>query len=324
MRKAEIAYTKLVLAEDIRISADAVSDEEILTSIQEYGIRTDLLVRPHPIQPEMFEIWDGRRRFRLGQIAGVVMFPCEIREMDDLEAYLMAFVLNNQRQEMSSIEEGLWILKMMERFPRMNQGELARKMGHSDSWLSRRIAAAAQYRATPKDQRTFLPRSERAMRELLKFTPEEQQRILDQTKLTGVPPTAEELMRQAKANMTAREVLEKWRHQDSEFIIAMLVEETGLTPTGAADMLANFRAKKLVWQTVVPRFKMPGKEDPTVNLYAQLVQWYPSEVIDFIEENLGAAVSIETWKRRLVRFMRKMFERTDQEVRQAVLEEFKL
>ena len=163
------------------------------------------------------------------------------------------------------------------------------------------------------------------MRELLKFSPEEQQRILDQTRLSGVPATTEELMRQAKANMTAREVLEKWRHQDSEFIIAMLVEETGLTPTGAADMLANFRAKKLVWQTVVPRLKeLPGREDPTVNLYAQLAQWYPSEVIDFVEENLGAAVSIETWRRRLVRFMRKMFEKAGQEIRQAVLEEFKL
>uniref|UniRef100_A0A6M3M0Z3 ParB-like N-terminal domain-containing protein n=1 Tax=viral metagenome TaxID=1070528 RepID=A0A6M3M0Z3_9ZZZZ len=318
-----IPYDKLVLAEDIRISADAVSDEELLASIQEYGIRTSLLVRQRPKQPEKYEIWDGRRRFRVGRIAGVAMFPCDVREMDDQEAHLMAFVLNNQRQEMSPFEEGLWILKMMEKFPETTQGEWAKKMGHSDSWLSRRIAAASQYRATSEEDREALPRTERAMRELRKYTPEEQEEILAQARLTGVPPTATELMRRSKANMTSREVLERWQHQDSEFIIHMLQEEAGLTATDAADILAKFRAKRLPWQGVLPKFTMPGKSDPVVNLYAQLTQWYPIEVIDFVENNLGSAVSIETWRRRLVRFMRKMFEKTGEQTRQAVLEEFK-
>lgn len=323
MRKAEIAYPKLVLADDIRLFVDAVSDKELLASIQEYGIRTDLLVRPHPTQPEMFEVWDGRRRLRLGLIAGLTLFPCEIREMDDVEAHVMAFVLNNQRQEMNPIEEGIWILQMMERFPNVSQGDWAKKLGHGDSWLSRRIAAASQYRSTSEEKREFLPRSERAMRELRKFTPEEQERILDQTRLTGVPPTAEELMRQAKANMTPREVLEKWTHQDSEFLIHMLGEEAGLTVTDAADTLAKFRAKRMPWQLSPEKFRMPDRSDQTTNLYAQLAQWYPTELIDFVEEHLGAAASIETYRSRVMYFMRKLFEKSGEKVRQAVLDEFR-
>lgn len=330
-RYALIPYDRLVLADDIRIFKDAVSDDELLASIKEHGILKSLLVRPiikegdfGPKQTGTYEIWDGRRRFRIGHIAGVAMFPCEVKKMGDKEAHLMAFVLNNQRQEMNPLEEGLWILKMMERFPDTTQGEWAKKMGHSDSWVSRRIAAASQYRAMPEEKRKIAPRSERALRELRKFTPEEQEEIMSQARLTGIPPTSSELMRQARANMTAREVLEKWRHQDSEFILHMLQEDAGLSVTEAGDTLANFRAKKLPWQASQAKFRMPGKGDETVKLYAQLTQWYPTEFIDFIEANLGAAASIETWRSRAVRFMRKLLEKTGEQTRQAVLEEFKL
>ncbi len=322
--KTDIPSDKLTLADDIRLFKDAVSDEELLASIQEHGILKDLLVRSHPKQPGMYEIWDGRRRFRVGRIAGLAVFPCDVREMDDLEAHLMAIVLNNQRQEMSPLEEGLWILKMMEEFPQTTQGEWAKKLGHSDSWLSRRIAAASQYRAMPEEKREFMPRTERAMRELRKFTPEEQEKILAQSRLSGVPLTSGDLIRQARANMTAREVLERWIHQDSEFLIHMLQEEAGLSAINAADTLTKFRAKRLPWQTSQAKFKMPDRGDATVRLYAVLTQWYPTELIDFIEANLGPAVSIETWRSRVMRFMRKMFEKTGEELRQAVLEEFRL
>ena len=310
-----IPYDKLVLADDIRIFKDAVSDEELLASIKEHGILKSLLVRPvfdspesrlagdPPKQTGMYEIWDGRRRFRVGRIAGIAMFPCDVKEMDDQEAHLMAFVLNNHRQEMAPIEEGLWIMKRMEKFPEPNQREWAKKMGHSASWLSRRIAAASQYRAIPEEKREILPSSERAMRELRKFTPEEQEEILAQARLTNVPPTSTELMRKARAKMSAREVLEKWKHH-------MLQEEAGLTATDAADTLAKFRAKKLPWQLSPDKFKMPSRSDATVKLYAQLTQWYPTELIDFIEANLGSAVSVETWRSRAVRFMRKLLEKT--------------
>lgn len=322
--KQEIPGDKLVLAKDIRLSHDAVSDDELLSSIQEHGIRVDLLVRPHPSQSGMYEIWDGRRRFRLGKIAGVDIFPCDIVEMGDLEAHIMAFILNDQRKEMSSVELGLWIVTLLKEYPELTQVSLGKKLGHSESWMSRHIAVAEQYLAVSEEDREHLPKTERGLRELRRYSPEEQKRIIEQSKLRGEPPTAGELMRQAQATMTAREVFEKWSHQDSEFLIYMLQESAGYTAGNAAEMVKRFKARSLPWQQTQKKFQMPPRSDKVVQLYAQLTQWYPTEVIDFIEENLGAAASIETWKSRIRSFMRKVFEKTGEQTRQAVLEEFRL
>lgn len=319
----ELHVSQLVLAKDIRIETDAMSDEELLMSIQHHGISVPLLVRP--AQEGMYEIWDGRRRFRLGQIAGLTRFPCDIRKMNDLEARLIAFVLNDQRQPMSVIEAGLWIMdELLNKFPELTQKTLAPMMGHSESWLSRRISAAEQYQSTPEEERKYLPTTERGLRELRSYTPEKQQQILAGAKATGMAPTSTELIRQAKATMTPREVFEKWKYQESEFLIYMLHEEAGLTIKQAGDMVQKFRAKLLPWQQTQRKFDMPTRSDATVKLYATLSEWYPPEVIDFIEENIGAAASLETWRSRVIRFMRKMFQKSGEDLRQSVLEEFKI
>lgn len=322
--KQLIPGDKLILAKDIRLSHDAVSDEELISSIQEHGIRVDLLVRPHPSQSGMYEIWDGRRRLRLGKIAGVAMFPCDIREMADLEAHIMAFMLNDQRKEMSSVELGLWVVKLLEEYPELTQVSLGRKLGHSESWMSRHIAVAEQYLGTSEEDREHLPKTERALRELRRYSPEEQKRIIEQSKLRGEPPSTGELMRQAQATMSAREIFERWPHQDSEFLIYMLQESAGFTAGNAAEMVKQFKAKSLPWQQIQKKFQMPPRSDVVVQLYAKLSEWYPPELIDFIEENLGAAASIETWKSRIRSFMRKLLQKSGEELRQSVLGEFRL
>ncbi|MCK4267075.1 MAG: ParB/RepB/Spo0J family partition protein [Thermoplasmata archaeon] len=320
----EIHINQLVITKDIRISADAVSDEELLTSIQEHGIRVDLLVRPHPDQQDMYEVWDGRRRFRLGKIAGIVMFPCNIRKMENLEAHIMAFTLNDQRKEMSSVELGLWVVKLLEEYPELTQVSLGKKLGHSESWMSRHVAVAKQYLGTPEKDREHLPRSEKALRELRRYSPEEQKRIIEQSKLRGEPPSAAELMRQAGATMTSREIFEKWPYEGDDFLIHMLEESAGFTLGNAAERVKLFRAKGLDWQKIQRQFQQPRRSDVTVQLYAKLSEWYPPELIDYIEKNVGPAVSIETWKSRVIRFMRKMFQKSGEDLRQSVLEEFRL
>ena len=320
---AERNINQLVLAKDIRISSDAVSDDELLMSIQTHGIRVALLVRTHPEEKGMYEIWDGRRRFNLGKIAGLTRFPCDIQEMSDLEARLMAFTLNDHRQSMSVVEAGLWAVELLDKFKELNQRTLATMMGHTESWLSRRISAAEQYQSTPKEERKFLPTTERGLRELRSYEPEKQQEILAQARIGARAPTSSELIRRAKANMTPQEVLEKWKYQESEFLIYMLQEESGLTVKESGDMVAKFKAKQLPWQQTQKKFAMPRKNDATVKLYAKLSEWYPAELIDFIENNLGAASSIETWKSRILRFTRMLLQQANDDLRQSVLEEFK-
>ena len=319
----ELHVSQLVLAKDVRISADAVSDDELLKSIQTHGVRVDLLVRPHPDQDGRYEIWDGRRRFRLGQIAGLTRFPCDIREMSDLEARIMAFTLNDQREPMSAIEAGLWFREILDEYPSLEQKALAPMLGHTESWLSRRIVAAEQYMSTPEEDRKHLPTTERGLRELRAYTPEKQQQILEGARVAGAPPTSGELMRKAKARKTPQEVLEEYKYQDSEFLIYMLQEDAGLTLGEAGNILKRFKAKQLPWQQRVKKFAMPRKNDKVVQLYAKLSEWYPLEVIDFISDNIGEASSIETWRSRIQRFMRMLLEKSGVELRQSVVEEFK-
>ena len=324
MVKQLISHEDLVLGKDIRISHDAVSDEELLASIQEHGIRVDLLVRPHPSEPDMYEVWDGRRRFRLGQIAGVAMFPCDVREMGDLEAHVMAFMLNDQRKDLSSVELGLWVVKLLEEYPELTQVELGKRLGHSESWMSRHVAVAQQYLATDEEDREHLPKTERAFRIFRKYSPEQQKRILEQSRLRGEPLSSGELMRQAGATMSAREIFEKWPHEGDEFLIYMLQESAGFTAGNAAEMVKSFKAKELDWQKIQRQFQQPRRSDATVQLYAKLSEWYPTELIDFIEKNIGPAASIETYRSRIIRFMRKMLQKSGEELRQSVLGEFRI
>ena len=321
-KRGVLSVEQLTLAKDVRIAADAVSDDELLKSIQRHGIKVALLVRRSPDQEGMYEIWDGRRRFRVGKIAGLTQFPCDIHEMSDLEAHLMAFTLNDQRQSMSVIEMGLWIKGLLKEFS-MGQKALAPMLGHGESWLSRRISAADQYEATPKKQRKFLPRTERGLRELRTYTPEKQQQILSEAGRKGIAPTVGDLIRRSKATKAPREVLEEHRYQDSDFLIYMLMEEAGLTATEAGNTVKKFKVKGLPWQQTVKKFVMPPKSDKVMKLYAELSRWYPPELIDFIEKNLGGASSIETWRSRILKFMRMMLEKSGVELRQSVLEEFK-
>ncbi len=243
--------------------------------------------------------------------------------MSDLEARIMSFTLNDQRESMSVIEAGLWFKEILKKFPTLEQKALAPMLGHSESWLSRRIVAAEQFQSTPKEDRRYLPKSERGLREFRTYTPEKQQQILSKAKTTGVAPTAGDLIRQAKASKAPQEVLEEYRYQDSDFLIYMLQEEAGLTLTEASNTVVKFKAKQLPWQQTQKKFAMPPKSDKVMKLYAELSRWYPPELIDFIEKNLGGASSIETWRSRILKFMRTMLEKSGIELRQSVLEEFR-
>ncbi len=321
---------QLIVAKDVRLERDAMNDEDLLKSITSHGIRIPLIVRPEPNKEEtedglpMFEIWDGRRRFRLGKIAGLTQFPCDIRVMSDLEAQLMAFTLNDQRQGMTVVEAGVWAKGMLKEHSALEQKELAKMMGHSDSWLSRRIAAAEQYLGTDKKDRKYLPKTERGLRELRGLSDEKQQQMLTEARDSGIAPSASDLIRASKAKMSPREVLEKWPYEDSEFLIYMLQEDAGMRLGEAGKMVQGFKLKQLPWQQKERvKFDMPKMTDQQVKLYGELARWYPIEFIDFLADNLGAPSTIETFRSKLISMARKFFEKTPEQVKQSVLEEFR-
>lgn len=314
---------QLCLMEDMRFGEDVVDDDELLKSIQEHGIKDALTCR-YTDDPDIYEIIDGRRRFKWGQIAGYREFRITVEEMTDLEAYSIAFIKNNQRKSMSELEEAMWLKLMLTKFG-LNQSSLGKLVSKSQGWVSQRVGAADFVRDLPVEHRKVM-KTERQARAIKKMTEEKQKELLDAAAITGSLASGRELERLASASKEPREVLEKWRYQDDEFILHMLQEEAGLTVSDAAVMVKNFRLKKLPWQKRSKGIDMsevthPPDGDPKAEMYKKLSEWYPLNLLDSLGM-VAPALSIPTWQNNCRRFIRLLLERTPVNVKDLLMEEF--
>lgn len=81
---------------------------ELSQSIKVEGVMSPIMVRPIDGK---YEIVQGERRFRAAKMAGLTEIPSIIREVDEVEAFHLAFLENLQREQMTPIEEAqafLW------------------------------------------------------------------------------------------------------------------------------------------------------------------------------------------------------------------------
>lgn len=92
---------------------DEEAMRDITVSVKEYGILQPLLVRPHPGEPELYEIVAGERRYRAAREAGLERIPVVVRELSDEEAAALALVENLQRENLNPVEETEGILKLL-------------------------------------------------------------------------------------------------------------------------------------------------------------------------------------------------------------------
>lgn len=81
--------------------------QSLMDSIRENGILEPLLVRPHPSIPGDYEIIAGHTRHYLGTQAGLVSFPCIIRELDDADAIIQMGESNVQRPDWLPSEKAM-------------------------------------------------------------------------------------------------------------------------------------------------------------------------------------------------------------------------
>lgn len=105
-----------------RISADK-SMEELMESIQRYGVLNPLIVRPMP--KGVYEIISGYRRKYVAQILGFRKVPVVIRVMSDDEAIIKMVDSNLQRQQICHSEKDLAIkmkYEAMKRIPGSKKG----------------------------------------------------------------------------------------------------------------------------------------------------------------------------------------------------------
>src|SRR5437868_3887475 len=69
----------------------------IRRSLERFGVVENLVARPHPQRPGLFEVLSGNHRLRLLRELGHEKVPVVVVELDDAQARLLAQTLNRTR-----------------------------------------------------------------------------------------------------------------------------------------------------------------------------------------------------------------------------------
>ncbi|MGA7934926.1 MAG: ParB/RepB/Spo0J family partition protein [Kovacikia sp.] len=85
-----------------------------LNDIEPNGIRSPLWVRPHPHQPDKYELVAGLRRLKAAEIIGLETIPVKIFEWNDRTAFHAAISENSNRRDFSALEELDNTLRLLE------------------------------------------------------------------------------------------------------------------------------------------------------------------------------------------------------------------
>jgi len=110
--------------------------EEMADSIRENGLLLPIVVRP---KNDYFEIVAGNRRRMACEMMRWRKIPWHIVELDDKKAFEYSLVENIQRQTLSVIEEAEAFKVYVADFGWGSVSELARKIGKSPSYITKRI-----------------------------------------------------------------------------------------------------------------------------------------------------------------------------------------
>jgi ParB family transcriptional regulator, chromosome partitioning protein len=84
---------------------DQAALKELAKSIESHGVRQPILVRPDPFESKNFELIVGERRWRASKLAGKKDIPAIVDVLSDREALEVMVIENQQRQDVSPLEE---------------------------------------------------------------------------------------------------------------------------------------------------------------------------------------------------------------------------
>mgnify|MGYP002351433466 CR=1 FL=1 len=104
-------------------------------------IREPLLVRPHRLIPEAFEVLSGARRLAAAQMLGMLMVPVRVVDVDDATAVAEVLAGNLERADFTESEEAALVQGVLDLG--VSEADLAATLGRTRSWVSRRRDVAA-------------------------------------------------------------------------------------------------------------------------------------------------------------------------------------
>lgn len=110
--------------------------KELTKNIEEVGILSPVLVRPHPEKPGCYDLRAGERRWRAAKLLGMKTINAIVREMSDQDAKKITVIENLHREDLSPLEEGRGIQTLLD--AGWETKAIAAELGKAPSWVVRR------------------------------------------------------------------------------------------------------------------------------------------------------------------------------------------
>ncbi|MDO8563189.1 MAG: ParB/RepB/Spo0J family partition protein, partial [Candidatus Limnocylindria bacterium] len=112
---------------------------ELAASIREHGVLQPILVRP---SGDAYEIIAGERRWRASKLAGKDTIPAIVERFDDATALEIALIENQQREDLSPLDEAMIYQKMTGELG-YSIRQLAGKLGKDKGYVENRLRLAS-------------------------------------------------------------------------------------------------------------------------------------------------------------------------------------
>lgn len=122
--------------------------EGLMASIVEKGLLEPIVVRP---DGDRFEVVAGSRRLQACRQLKLRKIPCNVVELSDRDAFEVSLTENIQRRTLNPIEEAEAFKKYVDMYGYGGVVELARKIGKSHTYVSRRISLLTLPQSTKDD-----------------------------------------------------------------------------------------------------------------------------------------------------------------------------
>jgi len=127
---------------------------DMIRSVKAQGVIEPVVVRPRP--DGGMELVVGSRRLQAARHALAKTVPALVREMSDVDALEAMLVENIHRRDISDVQKGFCLKKLMEiamdRYP--SQEALAKRVGKSQQWVSYHIQAYETAEELKRDHST--------------------------------------------------------------------------------------------------------------------------------------------------------------------------
>ena len=111
--------------------------EDLIESIREKGLLQPIVVRG--LDDDQYDIIAGNRRYEACRRLSLRKITCHIVEMDDKQSLELSLIENIQRETLNPIDEAKAFKIYLHEYGWGGVSELARKIGKSPSYISKRI-----------------------------------------------------------------------------------------------------------------------------------------------------------------------------------------